>query len=111
MSEFGQRVRQRREGVGMSQEELAKKIALKSGKQTISRWEQGKSEPSLTEAKRIAEALNVTLNWLVDGEDPAPTAMSEPPLGYVLMSSQEVIDMQRKLIKQQAEELERRTNT
>ncbi|NID13750.1 helix-turn-helix domain-containing protein [Fibrivirga algicola] len=106
MSEFGQRLRQRREEVGMSQDELARRILVKSGKQTISKWEQGKTVPDLTEILRIAEVLDVTAAWLVDGTEATTSTMQKPPVGYVLMPSEEVIDMQRRLLQKQQVELQ-----
>ncbi|RZM19693.1 MAG: XRE family transcriptional regulator [Pedobacter sp.] len=99
MNDFGQRVRKRREELGINQDVFAQKISVKSGKQTISKWEMGRSFPDLSEIYRIAEALGVSVCWLVDGsvENEAPT-MKEPPAGYVLVPAQQIIEMQQKII-------------
>lgn len=107
MESFGQRVRRRREQLGMSQDELAKKIDVKSGKQTISRWEQDKSEPSLSDVRKLAAALDVTYDWLVDGEESSSNAKQDLPAGYSLVPSDEYIELQRRVIQRQDQEIAR----
>ena len=41
---------------------------------TISRWEAGESTPKADDAARLAEALGVTLGWLVEGRAPKARA-------------------------------------
>ncbi|RZM12337.1 MAG: XRE family transcriptional regulator [Pedobacter sp.] len=107
MEELGKRIRQRREELGWTQDDLAQKFPLKSGKQTISRWESGKHEPGLADIKRLAELLDVTIIWLIEGTEPDLKVMQQPPAGYILMPAEEVVDMQRRLIKQQQDEIDR----
>jgi transcriptional regulator with XRE-family HTH domain len=62
---FGQRVTRIREERGLTQQELAKKAG--TSYQTIWRIETGKhAEPGIYIAKRIARALGVSLDFLVD---------------------------------------------
>jgi transcriptional regulator with XRE-family HTH domain len=62
---FGQRVTRIREERGLTQQELAKKAG--TSYQTIWRIEAGKHfEPGIYIARRIARALGVSLDFLVD---------------------------------------------
>ena len=56
---------------GLSQNELAKAANLTSGV-IVSRWELAETEPSLEMVTRVAAALNVSLDWLVNGQGRAP---------------------------------------
>ena len=62
-SSFGERLRLARKSCGLSQYKLQKKTGISL--RTIGRYEHNISEPSLTELNRIAEALNVSLSYLV----------------------------------------------
>lgn len=56
---LGNRLKSLRIDAGLTQEQLAERIGVK--KQNISRYENGRVEPNIRTAKRIAEALGVTL--------------------------------------------------
>ena len=56
---FGERLKELRLAAGMTQDELAEKTGIK--KQSISRYENSEREPNIRTAKRIADALGVTL--------------------------------------------------
>ena len=62
---FGQRLKDIRSLSGMTQEELASKIGVQ--KQHISRYENDRCEPNIRTAKRIADALGVSLEELSKG--------------------------------------------
>lgn len=64
---FGERLKALRIYHGYTQEELAAKIGTK--KQTISRYENSEREPNLKAAKKIANALGVSLEELTPDED------------------------------------------
>ncbi len=59
---FGQRIIQVRKEKNISQEELAKK--LQATATTIGRYERDEVKPSIDVAVRIAEALEVSLDYL-----------------------------------------------
>ncbi len=64
----GERVRQTRGSLGMSQEILAAKLQLKGlqiGQMAISRMETGKRVIPDFELPLLAEVLGVTVNWLL----------------------------------------------
>ena len=61
--EFGNRVMQARKEKGLSRDELAKMIG--SSGPIVGRYERGERTPSMDIAKKIAEALDVFLDYLV----------------------------------------------
>jgi len=64
---LGQRIRQRRESLGVTQRQLAD--ALKLTPQHISFVEQDKRAPSLGSLAKMAEELGVTTDYLVRGKE------------------------------------------
>lgn len=62
----GERIKKRREELGLSQEELAVKMGLKD-KSSVSRFESG--DPSLATVERAANALHCSLAYLMGWED------------------------------------------
>ena len=73
---FGVKLKTQRLAKGFTQELLAEKIGVK--KQTISRYENSEREPNLPTAKKIANALGISLEELAaTGEKVVPaTTMS-----------------------------------
>lgn len=57
------RLKQRREELGWSQPELARRI--NSDANTIYRYEKGQNDPSSTVLGQMADALEVTADWLL----------------------------------------------
>lgn len=53
---------QARKNKGLTQEELAKKLGY--SKASVSNWENGYSNPSLSDAFRVSEILDVDINIL-----------------------------------------------
>lgn len=64
-NKFNDRLRELRKQAGLTQEELAKRINISL--MTFKRWEWGQRAPRLEEIKRIAQALNVTEDELLNG--------------------------------------------
>lgn len=64
---LGEKIKQLRKSKSISQEELAS--MLKINRNYLSRIETGKSEPTSSILKNIAEIFNVDLNSLLDIED------------------------------------------
>lgn len=60
------KIRQLREKAGLSQKALAHKAKISQGK--VSEYESGKSIPRLDSARRIADALGVSIDELVEVE-------------------------------------------
>ena len=64
MEGFGNRLKEARESRGMTQPELAKACG-KATAVTISRWETGKTEPSLSDVAAVCRALRINSDWLL----------------------------------------------
>lgn len=64
---FGDRLAEIRRKKKISQDELAKKIGVHAP--VIGRYERGEVKPSIEVAVKIAEALNVSLDYLVGSTD------------------------------------------
>ncbi len=60
---IGERIRERRKSAGMLQEDLAKLMRVQS--ETVGRWENGQHPPKYNRLPDIAEALGVSVLWLI----------------------------------------------
>lgn len=67
MKKFGERVRARREELGMSQLDLALKVNLQT-KQAISKIENGERGVDVDRAEMLAAALDVSIDFLLGTE-------------------------------------------
>jgi transcriptional regulator with XRE-family HTH domain len=75
MTEFGKRLKGLRKEKGLSQDALAEKLGLRSGKHTISNWELGNSEPPLSQLRELSNLFEITIaNLLSEGDSSAPPA-------------------------------------
>lgn len=73
------RIRQARQEAGLSQDELAKLVGIRS-REAVSQWEKGTTSPIPKRWDALARALNVTVSWLQGGNDLAEKSDS-PRLG------------------------------
>ena len=64
MTKIGYRITELRKAKNWSQTELAKQIG--ASREAIGKYERNEALPSVETAKKIADALNVTLDYLVD---------------------------------------------
>ena len=64
---FGENVAQARKKKGLSQDELAKQVGTISV--TIGRYERNEIKPSIDVATKVADALGVSLDYLVGSSD------------------------------------------
>ena len=64
---FGQRILNIRKKNKWSQDELAKKVGTSAP--IIGRYERDEIKPSIETAKNIADALDVTIDYLIGGSD------------------------------------------
>lgn len=69
-----ERIRQARIASGLTQAELAQRLRVTQS--TVNRWESGRHDPSRETVARIAEATDVTAQWLELGEAAAPDAVA-----------------------------------
>ncbi len=65
---FGERVRQRREELGLSQDELARKLGYRS-RSTINKIELGKNDIGQSKIIAFAKALETTIDYLLGDSD------------------------------------------
>jgi len=71
---FSERLRLLREEAGLSQAEIARRIGVDDS--AISQWENGRRQPNLALAKRLAGVFGVTLDFLVEDPDKSNTSIS-----------------------------------
>lgn len=64
--EIGQRIKEYRAALGMTQEELADRLYI--SRQTVSNWENGRSYPDIHSLVMLSELFGVTLDTLVKGD-------------------------------------------
>ena len=65
--EFGKRIKLSRGKCGLRGFDFAKKLGLSQSQ--LSRYENGKNSPDVTMLTKIAELLDVNLDWLITGEE------------------------------------------
>lgn len=75
-----ERIKARRKEVGLSQEDLAKRIGLTKG--SISQWEQGGTQPKGENLYKLASALGVTAEWLIHGDKGAASNVARLPSAH-----------------------------
>ena len=74
---FGTRVRQRRHHLGLSQQDLADRARMPQT--IISRIERGGNKnPGADVLRRLARALNCSVDWLLEMYDDAPELRRRP---------------------------------
>lgn len=74
METLGMRLKKLRNAVGMLQTELVDRINYKHGTKItssmLSKWESDRDAPTLDNTRLLAKFFNVTLDYLITGEDP-----------------------------------------
>jgi transcriptional regulator with XRE-family HTH domain len=75
---IGERLKQRREELGWSQPELARRI--NSDTNTVWRYENNKNDPSATVLGQFADTLEVTADWLLGLVEDQHSFLSEEAL-------------------------------
>jgi class 3 adenylate cyclase len=61
--ELGDRIRERREGLGLTQRDVA--AALQVSNQAVSKWERGENAPDIEALAPLARLLGVSVDWLL----------------------------------------------
>ncbi len=72
------RIRQKRQELSMTQEALA--AAIGTSQKQVSRYENGDNDPTGDVLRHIAEALDVSVDWLLGLEDTDPVPIEAPTL-------------------------------
>lgn len=72
---FGDRVAAAREYLGMTEEDLARRLGIKV--ETLRKWENDIAEPRANKLQMLSGVINVSLRWLLTGQgaelnDPNP---------------------------------------
>lgn len=80
---IGQRIRERRKELGLSQEELARRLGNKS-RASVCTVEKDKEDMTTTRIKQYADALETTPAYLMGWEDDRALAVTEPSVGYLV---------------------------
>lgn len=65
-STFGDRIAGAREAMGLSPEDLARRLGIKL--KTLQSWENDLSEPRANKFQMLSGLLNVSMRWLLTGE-------------------------------------------
>ena len=81
MSKLSHRIRQRRDELGLSQEELAERMGYRS-KSSITKLEKGVNDLPQSKLEELAAALDTTPAWLLGLDIPAAPVLSSPPPGF-----------------------------
>lgn len=89
---FGQNLSSIRKKRGLSQDELAKKVGTIAI--TIGRYERNEIKPSIEIATKIAEALEVSLDYLVGASD----AVLEKSIVKKILAIQQLPDEQKNIV-------------
>lgn len=78
--ELGEKIKTLRKRQGLSQEELSERVEINATH--LSRLETGKYQPSIDVLKRLADALEVSADYLLSPEDeePAEVHIANRPL-------------------------------
>lgn len=98
ISTLGNRIREKREMKGLTLQQLADFVG-KQNKTVVSSWELDKNEPSVSDIRKIAEALGITTSYLIDGVD------ERIPEGKVLVDSGRYARMLEELNDQKDKQL------
>lgn len=61
---FGQKLKNARKSAGLTQEQLAEKLAV--SRQAVTKWESDKGIPDIENIKFLAKTLNVSIDYLLD---------------------------------------------
>ena len=72
---FGDRLAAAREGAGLKQSDLAKKLGVKTS--TLSDWENDRKEPRANRLSMLSGMLGISLSWLLTGEGEGVAAPTE----------------------------------
>jgi len=88
MAEIGERIKIKRESLGITQEELAQKLGYKN-KSTIAKIESGKNDIVQSKVVDFANALETTIAYLMGWKDESSSDLSEHT--YHLRSKEELL--------------------
>jgi transcriptional regulator with XRE-family HTH domain len=79
MGTIGARIREKRKGMGFTQEKLSEKVGVTY--QAVSKWETDTSYPDVTLMAEVARALDTSADWLLTGRS-ADSGEREKPRAF-----------------------------
>lgn len=97
LSGFAQRLRELRKQKGYTQEDLGKLADVHYV--NLSRYERGLSDPSANVVKKLAEALEVSAGFLLEGE-PGETKVQDAELRQQLEEIERLPEAERAVVKE-----------
>ena len=104
----GERLRQAREALGMSQADVCRRAGVTAN--AYNQWEKGRRLINLFDAMKLADALNFTLDWLYRGEHEERTMQNnispERPPGWSEDTSNQFIDYGDYFVPERAAQIE-----
>lgn len=106
--EVGRRIYERRETLGLSMEQVALMVGLKSW-QAVQQWECGKSSPKRVHMPALAMALETTADWINSGA--LLTSMVSDQDREILELIGYLTEEQRSILKEQLLTLKKQNET
>ncbi|WP_118984397.1 helix-turn-helix domain-containing protein [Photorhabdus sp. CRCIA-P01] len=76
---IGERIYSLRRGLELTQVQVAEKIGVSMA--AVSLWEKNKASPSSENLQKIAQVLQCSVSWLLDGEDSADNQATTYTIG------------------------------
>ena len=73
------RLRGRRKSLGLSQAEIARRLGIDQS--TVAKWETGPNSPRTAVMQRLAEVLDVSIAWLLAGDEAGTLPQPVMPAG------------------------------
>ena len=74
---LGSRIREARKRLRFSASEVARQVGV--SRAAVGQWETDASEPAAGNLRKLAQILEVELEWLGQGKGLAPWSMPQPP--------------------------------
>ena len=75
---FGEKLKKARLEAGYTQEELASKLTI--SRAAVAKWESDRGMPDVSNLKALAEALNVSVDFLLDDGEPIDLSVTKKPI-------------------------------
>ena len=74
---LGEKIKEARKQCGLSQEQLAEKMAV--SRSAVAKWEANNGLPDVDNLKSLAAMLNVSIDYLLDNGEPIDTGVIREP--------------------------------
>jgi transcriptional regulator with XRE-family HTH domain len=94
---FGEKIKQARNEMGYSQEQLAETLAV--SRSAIAKWETDKGMPDINNLKAISQILNVSIEYLLDDEATLDLSVVRKTIHLADYTDKKVTILNKKRIK------------